>query len=145
MIRDSSGKEVVGWFVLSLVQPFLYLFDAKTTTVEKISLFKLICSKNDGLIYLIVLPVGKLHLVRETFSKTESFSKLEDYSVGYKTSDIGLKDYCPNIKVFITPWYSRVIRPLCKICSLMLEVDDFSIGYTLNFVSQLCGYDFLSS
>jgi len=27
----------------------------------------------------------------------------------------------------------------------MLEVDDFSVGYTLNFVSQLCGYDFLSS
>jgi len=26
-----------------------------------------------------------------------------------------------------------------------LEVDDFSIGYILNFVSQLCGYDFLSS
>jgi len=26
-----------------------------------------------------------------------------------------------------------------------LEVDDFSVGYTLNFVSQLCGYDFLSS
>jgi len=23
-------------------------------------------------------------------------SKLEDYSVGYKTSDIGLKDYYPN-------------------------------------------------
>jgi len=57
MTWDSSGKEV-GWFVLSLVQPFLYLFDAKTTTVEQISLFKLICSKNDELIYLIVLPVG---------------------------------------------------------------------------------------
>jgi len=56
MIRDSSGKGV-GWFELSLVQPFLYLFDAKTTTVEQISLFKLICSTNDGLIYLIVLPV----------------------------------------------------------------------------------------
>jgi len=27
----------------------------------------------------------------------------------------------------------------------MLEVDDFSAGYTLNFVSQLRGYDFLSS
>jgi len=26
-----------------------------------------------------------------------------------------------------------------------LEVDDFSIGYTLNLVFQLCGYDFLSS
>jgi len=26
--------------------------------VEQISLLKLICSKNDGLIYLIVLPVG---------------------------------------------------------------------------------------
>ena len=49
MIRDSSGKEV-GWFVLSLVQPFLFLFDAKTTTVEQITLFKLICSKNDGVI-----------------------------------------------------------------------------------------------
>jgi len=23
-------------------------------------------------------------------------SKLEDYAVGYKTSDIGLKDYYPN-------------------------------------------------
>jgi len=57
MIRDSSGKEV-GWFVLSPVQPFLYLFDDKTTTVEQISLFKLISSKNDGLIYLIVLPAG---------------------------------------------------------------------------------------
>jgi len=57
MVRDSSRKEV-GWFVLSLVQPFLYLFDAKTTTVEHISLFKLICSKNDGLVYVIVLPVG---------------------------------------------------------------------------------------
>ena len=56
MIIDSSRKEV-GWFVLSLVQPFLYLVDAKTT-VEQISLFKLICSKNPGLIYLIVLPVG---------------------------------------------------------------------------------------
>jgi len=39
-------------------KPFLYLFDAKTTTLEQISLFKLICSKNDGLLYLIVLPVG---------------------------------------------------------------------------------------
>ena len=57
MIRDLSGKEV-GWFVLCLVQPFLYLFDAKTTTVEQISLFKLICSKSNGLMYLIVLPVG---------------------------------------------------------------------------------------
>jgi len=27
---------------------------------------------------------------------------------------------------------------------VILEVDKFSIGYTLNFVSQLCGYDFLS-
>jgi len=52
--KGSSGKEV-GWFVLSLVQPFLYLFDAKTTTVEQISLFKLICSKNDGLIYQFCL------------------------------------------------------------------------------------------
>jgi len=26
-----------------------------------------------------------------------------------------------------------------------LDVDDFSIGYTLNLVSQLCGCDFLSS
>ena len=39
IIRDSRGKGV-GWFVLSLVQPFLYLFDAETTTVEQISLFK---------------------------------------------------------------------------------------------------------
>jgi len=61
--KDSSGKEV-GWFVLSLGQPFLYLFDTETTAVAQISLFKLICSKNDGLIYLIVLPVRKLHLVR---------------------------------------------------------------------------------
>jgi len=51
MKRHSSGKDV-GWFVSSLVQPFLYLFDAKTITVEHISLLKLICSKNDGLIYL---------------------------------------------------------------------------------------------
>jgi len=29
MIRDLSEKEV-GWFVLSLGQSFLYLFDAKT-------------------------------------------------------------------------------------------------------------------
>ena len=57
IIRDSREKEV-GWFVLSLRQPFLYLFDAKTTTVEQINLFKLICSKNDRLIYLIVLPGG---------------------------------------------------------------------------------------
>jgi len=34
-----------------------------------------------------------------------------------------------------------MIQPLCKV----LEVDDFSTGYTLNFLSQLCGYDFLSS
>jgi len=40
------------------MQPFLHLFDAKTTTVEQFSLFKLICSKNDGLIYLIVLLLG---------------------------------------------------------------------------------------
>jgi len=40
------------------MQPFLYLFDAKTTTVEQISLFNLIFSKNDGFIYLIILPVG---------------------------------------------------------------------------------------
>jgi len=32
---------------LGLVQPFQYLFDAETTTVEQISLFKLIFSKND--------------------------------------------------------------------------------------------------
>jgi len=55
--KGLSGKEV-GWFVLRLGQCFLYLFDAKTTTMEQISLFKLICSKNDGLIYLIVLSVG---------------------------------------------------------------------------------------
>jgi len=30
---SDSSREEVGWFVLSLVQPFLYLFDAKTTTV----------------------------------------------------------------------------------------------------------------
>jgi len=34
------------------------LFDAKTTTLEQTSLFKLIFSKNDGLIDLLVLPVG---------------------------------------------------------------------------------------
>ena len=57
---DDKGLERKrGWvFVLSLVQPFLYMSDAKTITVEQISLFKLICSKTDGLIYLIVLPVG---------------------------------------------------------------------------------------
>jgi len=39
-------------------------------------------------------------------------SKLKDYSVGYKTSDIGLKDYYLNTdeKVFITPWYSEMIQ-----------------------------------
>jgi len=58
------------------VQRFLYLFDAKTTTVEQISLLKLICSKSDGLIYLIVLPVGSLHLVRETISKIESVEQI---------------------------------------------------------------------
>jgi len=52
--RDSSEKRV-GWFVLSLGQPFLYLFDAKTTTVEQISLFKPICSKYYGLIYLLFI------------------------------------------------------------------------------------------
>jgi len=57
MIRDSIENDV-GWFLFSLGQPFLYLFDAKTTTLEHISLFKLIFSKNDVLIYLIVLPVG---------------------------------------------------------------------------------------
>jgi len=36
----------------------MYLFDVETTTVEQISLFKLIFSKNNGLIYLLVLPVG---------------------------------------------------------------------------------------
>ena len=56
-------------FVVSLGQPFRYLFDAKTATVEQISLFKLICSKNNGLIYLIVLPVGQLHLVRKQLAK----------------------------------------------------------------------------
>jgi len=51
---DNKGFERKrGWVVCrSLGQPFLYLFDAKTTTVEHISLFKLICSKNDGLICL---------------------------------------------------------------------------------------------
>jgi len=72
MERDSKGKEV-RWFALSLVQPFLYLFDAKITTVEHISLFKLICRKNNGLIYLsVACSVGELHLVRETISKIES-------------------------------------------------------------------------
>ena len=51
---------MLGGSYLSLVQHFLYLFDAKTTTVEQINLLKLMCSKNenDWLIYLIVLPVG---------------------------------------------------------------------------------------
>jgi len=40
------------------VEPFLRLFDAKTTTVEQISLFKLICSKNDRLIYLTPWRLG---------------------------------------------------------------------------------------
>jgi len=30
----------------------------KNTAVEQIGLFEMICSKNDGLTYLIVLPVG---------------------------------------------------------------------------------------
>jgi len=30
-------------------------------------------------------------------AKLNRLSKLEDYSVDYKTSDIGLKDYYPNI------------------------------------------------
>jgi len=47
-------------------------------------------------------------------------SKLKDYSVGYKTSDIGLKDYYPNTDwyVFITPWYNRIVQPLCKMCNI---------------------------
>ena len=53
-----STENEVGWFVLSLAQPLLYLFDAKTTTVEQMSLFKVIFNKNNGLIYLIVLPAG---------------------------------------------------------------------------------------
>jgi len=46
-----------GLYGVSQGQRFLY-FDAKTITVEQISLFKLICSKNDELFYLIVLPAG---------------------------------------------------------------------------------------
>jgi len=38
--------------------------------VEQISLFKLICGKNDGLIYLIVLPVKPK--VRKTSQQTSS-------------------------------------------------------------------------
>ena len=58
------------------------------------------------------------------------------------TSDIGLKDYYPLINKFslhlgIVEWFSSKY--------VILEVDDFSIGYPLNFVSQLRGYDFLSS
>jgi len=53
------------------------LFDAKTTTVEQINLFKLIFRKNDGLIYSIVLPAGKLHLVRETVSEIETVEQTE--------------------------------------------------------------------
>ena len=45
--------------------------------MEQIRLFKQICSKNDGLIYLIVLPVGELHLVREIISKIESVKQTE--------------------------------------------------------------------
>jgi len=52
-----SAKEI-GWFVLTLGQRFLYLYDAVSTTMEELSLFKLICSKNDGLIHLMVLSVG---------------------------------------------------------------------------------------
>jgi len=58
------------------VQPFLYLFDAKTTTVEQINLLKIMCSKNDGLIYLIVLPVCELQLDRATISKIESVEQI---------------------------------------------------------------------
>ena len=57
---DNKGFERKrGWVVcIKSCATFLYSFDAKTTTVEQISLFKMMCSKNDGLIHLIVLPVG---------------------------------------------------------------------------------------
>jgi len=50
-------------------------------------------------------------------------SKLKDDLAGYKTSDIELKDY--------------YIVELFNLCAkhVVLEVDDFSIGYTLNSVS----------
>ena len=59
---DNKGFERKrGWVVCiksCATFPVLVWCYSKTTTVEQISLFKLICSKNDGLIYLIVLPVG---------------------------------------------------------------------------------------
>jgi len=53
------------------------LFDAETTTVEQISLLKLICSKNDRLFYLTVLPIGYLLLVSESINKVESVKQTE--------------------------------------------------------------------
>jgi len=58
-------------------RPFLCLFDAETTTVEQISLLKLICSKNDRLFYLTVLPIGYLLLVSESINKVESVKQTE--------------------------------------------------------------------
>jgi len=46
--------------------------------MEEISLFKLICSKNDGLFYLTLASVGQLHLVRETICKIESVKRTEE-------------------------------------------------------------------
>ena len=37
-------------------------------------------------------------------AKLNQLSKLEDYSVGYKTSDIGLKDYYPNTDLIRFPY-----------------------------------------
>ena len=46
------------WNWVVCIKSWTTFSDAKTTTVEQISLFKLIFSKNDGLMYLVVLPVG---------------------------------------------------------------------------------------
>ena len=43
IIGNSSEKDV-GWFVLSVGQRFLYLFDANIITVEQISLCKPVLS-----------------------------------------------------------------------------------------------------
>ena len=38
---------------------------------------------------------------------------------------------------------TKTARPKSRV-PIILEVNDFNIGCTLNFVSQLLGYDFLS-
>ena len=81
----------------------------------------------------MVLPVGKLHLVRETISKIESAEQTEKIIrevTRHQTLD-----------------WRTIIVELFNLCAkyVVLDVDDFSIGYTLNFVFQLCGYGFHSS